>query len=112
MKLNGREFDPSTLDSMKNGELNWLLGVKYTVSQMSSLTKTQLIDEVRTLINAQPTRGWSPTVSKTKAVAQSKKCNLLKALRNGKTTVEHIRLVLSVDTVLRDYWSTVETDIR
>lgn len=51
-------------------------------------------------------------VSKNKAVAQSKKTNLLKALVAGRKTEAQVRTVLAVDTVLADYWKTVDEDIE
>lgn len=128
--LNGRTIDRAAdFTLLKNGELNWLLGVdgapKYSDGAMKNKTKHALADELRDVVNSIPEarvkatntgvgRGNSrqPTVSKTKAVAQSKKCNLLKALVAGKTTAEHIGEVLAIDTVLADYWKTWETDVK
>lgn len=127
--LNGRIIDRATdFTLLKNGELNWLLGTdgrpKYSDGQMKNLPKYKLADELRDLVASIPEtrakatregvgRGNSrqPSVSKTKAVAQSKKCNILKALAAGKTTPERIREILDVDHVLRDYWKTAEADI-
>jgi hypothetical protein len=127
--LNGRTIERAAdFTTFKNGELNWLLGEngapKYSDGVMKNRTKNMLADELRAVVNDIPEarakassagvgRGNSrqPTVSKTKAVAQSKKCNLLKALTAGKTTVEHIGAVLAVDHVLRDYWKTAEADM-
>lgn len=125
--LNGREIDRNAdFGELKNGELNWLLGEnnspRYSDGEMK---RKMLADELRTLVASIPEQrakqpraagvgrgnARKPSVSKTKAVAQSKKCNLLKALTNGKTTPERIREVLAVDTVLADYWQTVEADI-
>lgn len=128
--LNGRELARDTeWEGLKNGELNWLLGEggrpKYSEGQMKNITKQALADEVRTVVASIPearvkgprTQGVGrgnarpPSISKTKAVAQSKKCNLLKAFTQGKTTEDHIRAVLAVDTVLADYWKTVDQDL-
>lgn len=51
-------------------------------------------------------------VSKNKAVAQSKKTNLLKALVAGRKTEAQVRAVIEADTVLADYWKTVDEDIE
>jgi hypothetical protein len=129
--INGITIDRAAdFTAMKNGELNQLLGEdgapKYSAGAMKNKTKSALADELRDLVNSIPEakqpkakatgagRGNArqPSVSKTKAVAQSKKCNLLKALVAGKTTVEHIHEVLAVDTVLADYWRTVDTDLE
>lgn len=128
--LNGREIERADdFTTYKNGELNWLLGTngapKYSDGAMKNKTKNMLADELRDLVASIPEarakaprstgvgRGHArpPSVSKTKAVAQSKKCNLLKALVLGKTTPEHIQRVLKVDDVLRDYWKTAEQDM-
>lgn len=117
-------FDPKTIDTMKNGELNNVIGngePKYSANQMKGKTKAQLQDEAMTLYHdwlaANPKRkakaagaatgegkGAVQKISKNKDCAASKKCNLIKAIIAGKKTVEQATEAWTFDTVLQLYW--------
>lgn len=118
-------FDPKTIDTMKNLELNHILGQdgapKYSTSQMKGKTKAQLQDEALTewtsWLAENPAKkarkagaaigegkGASTKVSKNVDCAASKKCNLLKAIRFGKKTVERATEIYAEDNVLQAYW--------
>jgi hypothetical protein len=119
VKLNGVIVDRNadlTGKEFSNGQLNTMLGTdgapRYSANQLKSVNKTKLADQVRELINEIPEKvvrakgegkGAKPRVSKTKAVAQSKLCNTLKALAVGKKTVDQAIAIYEFDTVLAEY---------
>ena len=117
------KFDVASLEKMKNGELNNVIGngePKYSASAMKSKTKASLQDEALTAYHdwltdnpvkkaraagaATGAKGAVQKVSKNKDCAASKKCNLIKAIIAGKKTAEQATEAWAFDGVLQAYW--------
>lgn len=108
------------LNTKTMNELNCMINDNgtphYTQSQLKNVKKAELIQAVTEALArreaAKPAAkqrgerkpaGPSLTVSKTKEVAASKLCNCLKALREGRRTVDELWSIWNFDIVLQIY---------
>lgn len=120
------------LSNFSKKDLNWLLGSdeqpKYTPTELKNVTQKALADDLHTeLVSVAPRKGtkmsdgttvvkgprvFVPRDSKNTACAASAKTNLIKALMNGKKTIEQARLVVAGNPTLAAYWGeTFEQDL-
>lgn len=121
LSINGVSVEPTTdLTTLTNGELSMLLGEngtpKYSAGQLKNKTKASLADEARDVVNAAAKTAKPKRDRRTKnevaqdrhkpaknlKSAQSKWCNLLKALVAGKKTEEQVEEIIAADPIVSE----------